>query len=311
MKYLIILLLPFLVMANDFEDWQINDQHTQVQFSIGYMGVMEVTGLFTQVRGKFEFNPKTSEAKNVLVQIASRSIQTHNKKRDNHLRRADFFYASKFPWIEFTMDKAALKTGKRIINGTLNLRGVSKPIELTANIEGLKPDPWDEGKQSFFMRLTGKIKRSDFGLTWNKALDQGGMLVADEVEFSVDVEANPSDQKLAFSRFYLPNGVIRPSSEISAEDLPQDPVPTEHFEEKEKIELAPKDATNPASVIIGFVLFISITAASLWLKIVMQKKLISHLKYSSISAEILSDLTLLAFVISAFAMTAPLMGYGS
>src|SRR5690606_28136997 len=122
----------------------------------------------------------------------------------------DFFYVQNFPWIEFTLDQADLSPGEKVLKGMLNLRGVAKPIELQAKVDGIKPDPWDNSKKSFFKHLSGQIKRSDFGLTWNKTIDQGGFLVDDDVEFSVDVEANPADQKLAFSRFYLPNGTVRP-----------------------------------------------------------------------------------------------------
>lgn len=312
MKYLILLFLPMIALA-DFQDFKLNDQHTQIQFRVGYMGVMEVTGLFTQVRGKFEFDQSTGQAKNILVQIAAKSIQTHNKKRDNHLRRPDFFYVTKFPWIEFTLNQADLSAGERSLTGELNLRGIAKPVTLKAQIEGIKADPWDAGKFSFFMRLSGTIKRSDFGLTWNKTLEQGELLVADEVHFSIDVEANPSDQKLAFSRFYLPNGVTRPLNQVPAHELPYDAVAEEVEADSEKapIILKAKDATNPASVVIGFLLFVFITGFSLWLKIKVQKGLREQLKYSSLKAEIISDLILLTFVISAFALTAPLMGYGA
>lgn len=311
MKFLLLLFFPFLAFAQSFEDWKLNDQHTQIQFRVGYMGVMEVTGLFTQVRGKFEYDPNSGKAQNVLVQVAAKSIQTHNNKRDNHLRRADFLYAQAYPWIEFTISQADLSAGKRTLKGELGLRGVHKEITLNAHIDGLKPDPWDAGKQSLFMRLTGKIKRSDFGLTWNKALDQGGMLVSDEVDFSIDVEANPSDQKLAFSRFYLPNGVTRPIAQVPAHELPLDPVVESSPEDKPKIELAPKDATNPASVIIGFFIFITLTGLSLWLKIKLQKLLLNKMQWKPLGAEIVSDLIMLIFVISTFAATAPLMGYGN
>lgn len=312
MKFLVLLLFPFLSFAQSFEDWKLNDQHTQIQFRVGYMGVMEVTGLFTQVRGKFEFDPNTGKAQNILVQIAAKSIQTHNKKRDNHLRRTDFLYAQAYPWIEFTIDQADLSAGKRTISGELGLRGVHKKIELSAHIDGLKPDPWDPGKFSLFMRLTGKINRNDFGLTWNKALDQGGVLVADEVDFSIDVEANPSDQKLAFSRFYLPNGVTRPIAQVPAHELPKDQiVEVDPEDEKPVIKLEAKDATNPASVVIGFLIFVTITALSLWIKIKLQKYLRSGLEWKPLAAEIVSDLIMLSFVLIAFALTAPLMGYGN
>src|SRR5690606_9419524 len=285
-------------------------QHTQVQFQVDYMGVMEVTGLFTQVRGKFQYDQSSMQAQNILVQIAANSIQTHNKKRDNHLRRADFFHVAAFPWIEFSIDQADLSPGKRQVTGHLSMRGVNRPVPLQLHVEGLRQDPWDEGKSSLFLRVEGTIKRSDFGLSWNKAIE-GGMLVGEEVRFSADVEANPSDQKLAFSRFYLPNGTVR-SKLPEASQLPlEKEVVLPAGEPPAKIELSPKDATNPASVVIGFVLFILIVALCLWLKITLQKYLQVQRGWAYLKAEILSDLVLLIFSLAAFAVTAPLMGYGS
>ncbi len=311
MKNLFLIVSLLFSLAGHAGDWKLNDQHTQIQFQVDYMGVMEVTGLFTQVRGKLQYDQQSHQAQNVLVQIATRSIQTHNNKRDNHLRRADFFSVAAFPWIEFTIDQVDLSPGTRTVRGQLSMRGVTKEIPLQLTVQGLRQDPWDETKSSLFFRVQGTIKRSDFGLTWNKTIEQGGLLVGEDVRFSADVEANPSDQKLAFSRFYLPNGTTR-SKLVEASQLPPEAQPIlPEGEVKPPIETAAKDATNPGSVVIGFVIFLIIVALCLWLKINLQKFLQVNLGWKYLKAELTSDLVLLLFTLGAFAMTAPLMGYGS
>ncbi|MBH48877.1 MAG: hypothetical protein CME71_11980 [Halobacteriovorax sp.] len=313
MKLSLILALLFSSHLLLAKDWKINDQHTQVQFNIGYMGVMEVAGTFTQTRGKFEFDEDSSIARNILFQIATKSIRTHNKKRDSHLRRPDFFDVKQFPWIEITLPQADLTPGSRQIQVLITMRGVQRQEQLQMQVEGLKSDPWDKTKRSLFLRVSGKIKRSDYGLSWNKDLDQGGVLVSDEVRVSIDIEANPSDQKLAFSRFYLPSNQGPKATLTKAMDLPENYDFDDEPEEQaaKKIDLAPKDATNPASFVIGFFIFISITITSIWLKIKLQKLMQKKMKWGNLKSEVLSDLILLAFVLSSFAMTAPLMGYGN
>tara|TARA_R110000868_G_scaffold61524_1_gene186924 strand:+ start:37094 stop:38035 length:942 start_codon:yes stop_codon:yes gene_type:complete len=313
MKLTLIFILLFTSQSLLAKDWKINDQHTQVQFNIGYMGVMEVAGTFTQIRGKFDFDEASATAQNILFQIATKSIRTHNKKRDSHLKRPDFFDVKQFPWIEVSMPQADLTPGSRQIQALITMRGIQRQEQLQMQVEGLRADPWDESKRSLFLRVTGKIKRSDYGLSWNKDLDQGGVLVSDDVRISIDIEANPSDQKLAFSRFYLPNAQSTKATLTKAVDLPESYDFDDEPEEQptKKIELAPKDATNPASFVIGFFIFVSITGLSIWLKIKLQKTMQLKMKWGSVKTEVISDLMLLAFVLTSFAMTAPLMGYGN
>ena len=304
--------LFFLSFKLSAENWVINDQHTQVQFQIGYMGVMEVSGLFTNVRGKFNYNPKNQIASDVIFQIATKSIQTHNEKRDRHLKKSDFFYTAQFPWIEATLDSIDLNKKKIVTKIKVNIKENLKTIPVQIEVIGIKNDPWDQNKKSLFLKLEGKVNRQDFGLNWNKTLDNGDLLISNNVKFSVNVEANPSDQKLAFSRFFLPTGQKTKYQQVDSKNLPIEPV--KDIEVDEEIKLAPKiaakDHTNPASFIIGFVLFVAITALSIYLKIKLQDFLESKKNYSRILSEIISDLILLSFVIMAFMLTAPLMGYG-
>ncbi len=314
MLKIILILITLFSSAIHAENWVINDQHTQVQFKIGYMGVMEVSGLFTKVRGKFEYDPTTKQAKNILFQIATNSIQTHNKKRDGHLKRSDFFYAKQFPWIEASIDSIKLEQKEFKTNINLNIKENLKSVPVTVTVIGIKNDPWDESKQSLFLKISGKVDRKEFGLTWNKKMDQGGYLLSDDVSFTVNVEANPSDQKLAFSRFFLPTGQKPKYTQVDAKKIDKDLEDKFDFsevdQEADKVQLSPKNNTNPASVIIGFVIFILITGLSIYIKIKLQKMLIDK-RLSTIKAEIISDLILLAFVLVAFALTAPLMGYGN
>lgn len=160
--------------------------------------------------------------------------------------------------------------------------------------------------------MKGEINRKDFGLNWNKTLDNGDLLIDNKVEFSVNIEANPSDQKLAFSRFFLPTGQKTKYVQTKTNSLPIEPIVEITQEEALKTapETTPKDHTNPASFIIGFIIFVAITAMSIYLKIKLQLFLEKKKERSKIVSAIISDLVLLLFVIVAFMLTAPLMGYG-
>lgn len=313
MKFLLLVLLITLAPKKATSGtWVINDQHTQVQFEIGYMGIMKVSGLFTNVRGKFLFDQESKIAKDIIFQISTKSIQTHNNKRDRHLKRSDFFYSEKFPWIEATIDQVNLgnKKAQAIVN--LNIKENLQAVSVTIDVIGIKKDPWDQSKKSLFLKLSGKINRQDFGLNWNKELDNGDLLIAQEVDFSVNIEANPSDQKLAFSRFFLPTGQKTKYNQVDPSQLELEKVEKSLGEENATIapKTTAKDHTNPASFISGFVIFVLITVVSIFIKIKLQVVLEKSFKKSKIFSEIISDLVLLSFVILAFMLTAPLMGYG-
>ncbi len=310
----IIVLISLLCFSSALlaKDWVINDQHTQVQFKIGYMGVMEVSGLFTNVRGKFTLDEKSMKATDIIFQIATKSVQTHNEKRDRHLKKNDFFYSAQFPWIEATL--ASIDLNQKKVNTTisLNIKENLKSLPVTLEVIGIKNDPWDQSKKSLFLKLKGEINRKDFGLNWNKTLDNGDLLIDNKVEFTVNIEANPSDQKLAFSRFFLPTGQKTKYVQAESNSLPIEPIEeiNEEIALKTATETSPKDHTNPASFIIGFIIFIAITILSIYLKIKLQLFLERKKDRSKIVSEIISDLVLLLFVIVAFMLTAPLMGYG-
>lgn len=184
--------------------FQINNQHSFVNFDIDYMKVSLVKGSFDEFKGAFEWDYQKGKLTELHFQIIASSINTRDKKRDAHLKRKDFFNVSKFPLIEFIGDEVIYKAGQPVkVKGRLRLKDKEKSASFDLRWMGFHKDAVDKDKQSLFLRANTVLKRKDFGLNWNKALDQGGWVVGDDVRIEVIVEANPTDSRPAFSRFFL------------------------------------------------------------------------------------------------------------
>ena len=182
----LILVAPTVVPA---ATWEIDPAHTSVQFSIRHMMVSNVRGQFTKVAGTVVADEANPTAARIEATIEAASIDTRNEKRDAHLRSPDFLDADKFPTITFRSTGVAKGgQGKWKLSGDLTLHGVTRPIVL--DVEGPSPvvkDPY--GKLRAGAQATTMINRQDFGVSFNKALDGGGVLVGDEVAITIDVEA--------------------------------------------------------------------------------------------------------------------------
>lgn len=167
--------------------WAIDASHSSVTFSVRHMMITNVRGEFQKVSGTVQYDRKHPESAKVEVEIDVASIQTREEKRDAHLRSADFFDAEKFPTIKFTSTEVGAVSGDRFdLVGDLTIHGVTRAV--TLSVEGPtaeSKDPW--GNTRVGATATGKIKRSDFGMTWNNVLEAGGVLVGDEVKLSLDV----------------------------------------------------------------------------------------------------------------------------
>jgi polyisoprenoid-binding protein YceI len=155
----------------------------------------QVRHLFTNVRGRFgafegtiAMDPAKPEASSVRFTIDASSIDTDNADRDKHLRSPDFFDVANHPSITFTSEKIRA-TGKDryAVTGMLTMRGVSKTMTLPVSFLGTGKDPWGNERAGFSTSVT--LNRKDFGINWNKALDNGGVLLGDEVAVTVDIEA--------------------------------------------------------------------------------------------------------------------------
>jgi polyisoprenoid-binding protein YceI len=168
--------------------WAVDASHSSIDFSIRHMMIAKVKGLFHTFEAEVEADPTDLTTANILVSVDLSSIDTRNKDRDGHLQSADFFDVENHPKMTFQSTKIT-KTddGEYNVTGDLTIHGVTKPETLSVSFEGGGKDPWGNDKVGFSGH--GSIKRSDFGLTYNAALETGGVLIADEVKISFEIEA--------------------------------------------------------------------------------------------------------------------------
>lgn len=181
---LAVLVLPHFVEAANY---LIDPVHSHVGFTIRHL-VSKVPGEFKDFSGEFEFDPKKIEASRGRFAVKAASISTNQDKRDEHLRSPDFFDSAKYPEIVFEVTRMMGKPEKLTMTGDLTLRGVRKPVSFDVEFLGQAKDPGGKDKVGFTAR--SKINRRDFGLTWNKVLDSGGVVLGDDVELTIQVEAN-------------------------------------------------------------------------------------------------------------------------
>jgi polyisoprenoid-binding protein YceI len=187
-KLCVLTLALLLVAPTTFAaTYQIDPIHTQIHFTIPHLMVFKVRGNFNDFVGTVDVDAADKSLSATAATIQTASIDTRNKKRDDHLRSADFFAVEKFPEIRFA-SKQISGTGDMItVVGDLTIKGVTKKITLTGSFLGVATDPW--GNQRAGFEATGTINRRDFGLTWNKALETGGVVVGDELEIGLEIEA--------------------------------------------------------------------------------------------------------------------------
>jgi polyisoprenoid-binding protein YceI len=168
--------------------WTLDSSHSSAQFSVRHMMVSNVRGEFTKVTGTGQWNGKDFATASVDVTIDAASINTHDPKRDGHLKTADFFDVEKFPTITFKSTKVEqVSAGKVRMTGNLTMHGVTKSVVL--NVDGPTPVVKDRsGAAHVGASATGTINRKDFGITWNSVLDGGGVMVSEEVSLTIDVD---------------------------------------------------------------------------------------------------------------------------
>ena len=169
--------------------WNIDPVHTMAEFKVRHMMITNVKGHFTGVTGVLTLDEQDITKSHVEASIDAASINTREADRDTHLKSADFLDVEKFPKLTFTSTRVARTgEGELRVEGDLMIHGVTRKVEFA--VEGPTPpgkDPW--GNTRIGWTATTKINRKDFGLTWNTALETGGILVGDEVTITFDVEA--------------------------------------------------------------------------------------------------------------------------
>lgn len=167
--------------------YAVDTAHTQIHFTIPHLMVFKVRGNFNDFSGTVEVDPDKQTLTSAQATIQTVSIDTRNEKRDGHLRSADFFAVDQHPEITFVTQKISGSADDITVVGDLTIKGISKEITLKGAFLGAATDPWGNKRAGF--EATGQIDRRDFGLTYNKALETGGVLVGDIVEIGLEVEA--------------------------------------------------------------------------------------------------------------------------
>lgn len=175
--------------------WVTDQAHSSAHFKIKHMMISNVTGDITGVDAKIDLNEKDITKSTVEATLDVKTINTNNAKRDDHLRNPDFFDAAKYPAIKFVSKKIA-KAGKDQlkVSGDLTIRDITKQVTLdvTGPTAGFK-DPWGNMKRG--LSASTKINRKDFGLTWNKALETGGVVVGEDVKIEIELELQQTAEK--------------------------------------------------------------------------------------------------------------------
>lgn len=161
--------------------WNLDPAHTTASFTIRHAGISRVRGVFDEVEGSLVVGESYEDLRfSADIQVAS--VDTGNDSRDDHLRSPEFFDAAQFPVMTFRTTEVS----KKSLTGELTLHGETRPVELELEFEGTATDPFGVYRAGF--SGTTKISRKDFGLTWNAALEAGGVMVSDDVKIAIEAE---------------------------------------------------------------------------------------------------------------------------
>ena len=176
--------------------YQFDPSHSEAAFTARHMMFTKVRGNLKLTKGVLTYDPANPSASQVEVALDAASIATGDPNRDGHLRSPDFLETEKFPEVSFKstrVDSTDGKSGK--VYGDLTIRGVTRPVVIDADFLGEAKDPWGNDRLAFSGKT--KINREDWGLTWNVALEAGGLLVSKDIEIELDVEALPATEAAA------------------------------------------------------------------------------------------------------------------
>ena len=207
MRKVILVVLGLLVVApSAFADsiYHLDPSHTTVGFSVKHMVISNVQGRFNTFNGHFMMDEK-ERLTHVKATVKVDSVNTENKKRDDHLRSPDFFDVKKFPDMTFTSTKVRRSGKNYTVKGDLTIKGVTRKLTLKGKLLGVIKDP--RGKTRAGFHAEGKFNRKDFGINFNKLLDNGGLVVDNIVNISLDVEGikmkpkkNPCDPSMKMQK---------------------------------------------------------------------------------------------------------------
>lgn len=168
-------------------EYEIDPAHSSVEFSVRHLGVSNVKGKFTKFSGTIWYNESDVTQSSVTVTMDASSIDTAEPKRDEHLRSADFFDVAKFPDIRFRSVGITSLGDKYVVKGYLTMHGTTKEVAIEATLVGKVQDPWGNERIGVEGRTT--LNRQDFGINYNKVLDNGALIIGNDVKVELNIEA--------------------------------------------------------------------------------------------------------------------------
>lgn len=172
--------------------WNVDTAHTNVGFSVTHMMFSKVHGRFTQFEGVLEGNPDDFANAKINFEIDVASVDTNNEDRDNHLRSGDFFDVETYPKMTFVSKQIKSVGGNKYdIVGDITIKDTTKEITFTTTFLGKGTSPF--GAEVAAFEAESKLSRKEFGITWNQAIEAGGVLVSDEIKITLDVQLNPAE----------------------------------------------------------------------------------------------------------------------
>jgi polyisoprenoid-binding protein YceI len=166
--------------------YTVDPAHSTVEFIVRHLMIAKVRGRFTTFTGQVDVPSGSDVPSSISATIEAASIDTREEQRDGHLRSADFFDAEKFPQLTFNSTRIHGEPDDFTIDGDLTIHGVTHAVKLNGTFEGRATDPWGNARIGYAAH--GKISRKEFGLTWNAALETGGVAISDEVRLELNVE---------------------------------------------------------------------------------------------------------------------------
>jgi polyisoprenoid-binding protein YceI len=168
--------------------YEIDPAHSTVGFAVKHAMVSTTRGHFAAFSGGATIDSANPETSTAFLEIDATSVNTGSDQRDGHLRSPDFWDAENNPKITFRSTSAKLDGDELVMTGDLTIKGITKPVDITWEFNGVAKDPFGNNKAGF--DGTATINRSDWGLTWNAALETGGFLISDKVKLVLEIEAN-------------------------------------------------------------------------------------------------------------------------
>lgn len=167
--------------------WNLDPSHSEVQFKVRHLMITNVTGHFSDFSVTATSDDDQFSNPSVSFSAKVESLSTNNEQRDGHLKGVDFFDVEKYPEIHFVSTGANRNDdGDIILTGDLTIRDVTRPVSVKVEFGGVAKDPWGNSKAGF--TVTGKINRTEFGLSWNASLETGGVLVSEEIRLSAEIQ---------------------------------------------------------------------------------------------------------------------------